>query len=134
MISRTAKISTWGGFERIGLTEKEINSIMDELLSHNYKELERIIEFLRKKGYNIKDDTTKVILKILADKQLTSSFTVITNYLDEKIFKMREKARRPFSEKEQKEIKRMVEEGFKMKDKEKGKSLIDKAFEQSQEI
>jgi len=133
VITRTAKLSSYGNFERIGLTKEELNEVMDKLLEHNYRELQRIGSFLKSKGYDEKEEASAVTMQILAEKQLTSSFTVIANALDEKLYNMRSKARKPFTKEEQKDIKKKVEEGFKKKDTEEGKSIIEEAFEKTDE-
>ncbi len=88
---------------------------------------------MKSKGYNEKEDASAITMRILAEKQLASSFTVMVNALDEKIYNMRSKARRPFSKGEQKNIKKKVEEGFKKKGTPEGKSLIQEAFDTSKE-
>lgn len=133
MITRTAKIGSYGNFERIGLTKEELDEAMKKLLENNYRELKRIGTFLKDKGYNEKEEATEITMRILADKQLTSCFTVLANTLDEKLFYLRSKARRPLTKEEHKSVKKEVEEGFKKKDTPEGKSMIDTAFEKTKE-
>lgn len=129
MITRTAKIGY--NFERIGLTKEELDKVMQDMLEHNYNELQRIADFLKEKGYE--GGTLGATMKALAEKQLTSSFTVLANAVDEKLFRLRNQKKKPFGKKEEENIKKQVEEGLKKKDTPEGKSKIEEAFEKVKE-
>lgn len=134
MITRTASLRGYGKFERIGLTSEEIDKVMEKLLEHNFNELQRIAKYLKEKGYVEKStEALEMTMRTLAEKQLTSSFTVIVNALDEKIFKLRSEARKSIPTKVQEKVKTQVEKGFKKKDTEEGKSMITEAFERTKE-
>lgn len=128
MLTRTTKIG-WK-FERVGLDQKEMDEAMDKLLRHNMKELDRISKLLVENKFS--DSDKALFFPILAEKQLVSSFTVLANGVDEKIFELKQKKEKRWTKEEDKNIKQKVEEGLKKKDTPEGQSMIDKAFDEAE--
>jgi hypothetical protein len=105
MLSRSAQIRyQW---QRISLTDEEMEKAMKKLLDHNFKEFNRIADFLSEKGLSHKENPE--ILKILAEKQLASSFTVMANAIDEKVFEAKQRSNKPVSKTEAEKIKKVID-------------------------
>jgi len=97
-------------YHRIELSKEELDKKMEELLEHNYNELNRIAKYLEKNG--IKPSDSPEFLAILAEKQLTSSYTAWSSALDEKAFHMKNKYNKPIKEETKKEIEDAVKKGL----------------------
>jgi tRNA A37 threonylcarbamoyltransferase TsaD len=65
-----------------------MDELMDELLYNNTKELERCIKKAMDKGYD--PAKNPISIQCLAEKQLTASFTAITNAIDNKISRLKD--------------------------------------------
>jgi hypothetical protein len=109
MLSRTVT-GKYGKFERISLEKGEIDGMMNNLLEHNFRELDRITTFLATKG--IKNSERPELLPILAERQLTSSFQIWANELDEKVFRFKQQQYKYVSKAEADKVKDMVKHGL----------------------
>lgn len=107
-----------GQYKRITLSDKEYDKIMEDLLEMNMKELERIMKRTK--------DSDKV--QILAEKQLTASFTVLVSALDEKVNKIKDATSVGFTPSQEKQLKKVVDNGF-TTPKRDVKNMIDETFE-----
>jgi len=101
----------YNNYQRIDLTPQEQEKLMNELLEHNHRELQRIMEFSKKNGLN------EGITKILFDKQLITAFTAWTNALEEKVHEIKSRFNKPMSKEKEAEIKTAVERGLGLKPK-----------------
>ena len=129
MIGKLANIQ--GKWKRITLTDEEIDAVMDSLLKRNAKELGRVIDFvldLKRKGQISNDKELMHLVCLLADKQLTASYTVLNSALEEKIFAMKEGLY-----KEMEKAEKIVEEQLEKKEETPEKSMIDEAVEKAEE-
>jgi hypothetical protein len=102
----------YNNYQRIDLTPQEQDKLMNELLEHNYKEMQRIMEFSKKNGLN------EEITKILIDKQLIMAFTAWTNALEEKVHAIKSRFNKPIPKEKEEEIKKNVERGLGLQPKE----------------
>jgi len=105
MLSRTA-VGKQGKFERMSLSNEEIDKMMQELLEHNFKEVRRIEAFLKNKGIDSIEERDR-LMPILAERQLTSSFQVWANALDEKIFAFKQGQNRYITKTESEKIEKI---------------------------
>jgi len=106
MLSRTA-VGKYGKFERMSLSEEEINDMMQGLLEHNFKEVKRIDTFLKNNGIDSIEERDR-LMPILAERQLTSSFQVWANKIDEKIFAYKQRQNRFITKGEADKIEKVV--------------------------
>jgi hypothetical protein len=97
---------------------------MEDLLDMNMKELERIMKRTK--------DSDKI--QILAEKQLTASFTVLVSALDEKVNKIKDATSEGFNPAQEKQLKKVVDNGFTSPPRKSMKSMIDESFERVNKI
>jgi hypothetical protein len=121
MIGKWANIN--GKFTRVLLEEKEIKKVMKDLLEFNTKQLGIVIKKLNDEEYNASENP--ILIRILADKQMVSSYTVLLNALEEKVTKLKEPPK-----KDDEDFKKLVQKQLeKVEKEEKPKSRIEQAFE-----
>jgi hypothetical protein len=111
MLGRTILLG-YSNYQRINLTPEEEEKLMKELLEHNNRELQRVMDFGKQKGLN------EEAIRILCDKQLIMAYTAWTNALEDKVHEIKSKAKKPLSWKDQQKIKEAVEKGLEPKSQE----------------
>jgi hypothetical protein len=92
LLGRTINVKNQ--YHRIELTKEEQEKMQNELLENNFGELDRIANFLEGKG--VVYSKNPECLRLLAEKQLTSSFTAWQNALEDKLFDIRNKNKPQF--------------------------------------
>jgi hypothetical protein len=106
LLGRTTQIRYQ--YHRVELTKEEQEKMQNELLENNFGELDRIMNFLKGKGVDYNKNPE--YLRLLAEKQLTSSFTAWQTALEDKVFHMKNKANKPLEKSKMDEIKKTIEE------------------------
>jgi hypothetical protein len=118
-----------GIWKTINITYDEREDILKDLLRRNREELIRCFHESKEIIDNISMTnlngilTQKDIIKMLYEKQATSSYTIFQEFLDKKANETREQKKELPPEKE-KEIEEVVKENLQEKDKLFGKSIF----------